>query len=157
MDLALIGQSVLDEFQAQAQSKEVALSFEEGEGQSAWCDEQRLVQVLRALIDNAIKYSPGGSSVRLSAAAAGAEALVVVTDDGPGISSSELPHVFERFHRGREERGTTTGAGLGLSIARELTEMMGGAITAESPPDGGARFTVRLPRTAGDRRRRAAV
>jgi signal transduction histidine kinase len=157
VDLELIGQSVLDEFQAQAQSKDVALSFEEGEGQSAWCDEQRLVQVLRALIDNAIKYSPGGSSVRLSAAAEGAESLVVVTDDGPGISSSELPHVFERFHRGREERGTTTGAGLGLSIARELTEMMGGAITAESPPDGGARFTVRLPRTAVDRRRRATV
>ena len=157
VDLALIGQSVLDEFQAQAQSKDVALSFEEGEGRSAWCDEQRLVQVLRALIDNAIKYSPGGSSVRLSAAAEGADALVVVTDDGPGISSSELPHVFERFHRGREERGTTTGAGLGLSIARELTEMMGGAITAESPPDGGARFTVRLPRTAGDRRRRATA
>ncbi len=157
VDLALIGQSVLDEFQAQAQSKDVALSFEEGEGQSAWCDEQRLVQVLRALIDNAIKYSPSGSSVRLSAAAEGVDALVVVADDGPGISSSELPHVFERFHRGREERGTTTGAGLGLSIARELTEMMGGAITAESPPDGGARFTVRLPRTAGDRRRRAAV
>jgi signal transduction histidine kinase len=157
VDLALIGQSVLDEFQAQAQSKDVALYFDEGEGQSAWCDEQRLVQVLRALIDNAIKYSPGGNSVHLSAAAEDAEALVVVTDDGPGISSSELPHVFERFHRGREERGTTTGAGLGLSIARELTEMMGGAITAESPPDGGARFTVRLPRTAGDRRRRAAV
>jgi signal transduction histidine kinase len=157
VDLALIGQSVLDEFQAQAQSKDVALSFEGDEGKSAWCDEQRLVQVLRALIDNAIKYSPGGSSVRLSAAAEGADALLVVADDGPGISSSELPHVFERFHRGREERGTTTGAGLGLSIARELTEMMGGAITAESPADGGARFTVRLPRTSADRRRRAAV
>jgi signal transduction histidine kinase len=157
VDLALIGQSVLDEFQAQAQSKEVALSFEEGEGHTAWCDEQRLVQVLRALIDNAIKYSPGGSSVRLSAATEGVEALMVVADDGPGISSSELPHVFERFHRGREERGTTTGAGLGLSIARELTEMMGGGITAESPQGGGARFTVRLPRTASDRKRRAAV
>ena len=81
------------------------------------------------------------------------EAVMVVADDGPGISGKELPHVFERFHRGREERGTTTGAGLGLSIARELTEMMGGGITAESPPDGGARFTVRLPRTAGVRRR----
>ena len=157
VDLALISQSVLDEFQAQAQSKEVALSFEDGDGQTAWCDEQRLVQVLRALIDNAIKYSPAGSSVRLSAAVTGPEAVVVVADDGPGIALSELPHVFERFHRGREERGTTTGAGLGLSIARELTEMMGGAITAESPTDGGARFTVRLPRTAADRRRRAAV
>ena len=89
--------------------------------------------MLRALIDNAIKYSPAGSSVRLSSALEEAEAVVVVADDGPGISGKELPHVFERFHRGREERGTTTGAGLGLSIARELTEMMGGSITAESP------------------------
>jgi two-component system sensor histidine kinase VicK len=155
VDLALIGQSVLDEFQAQAQSKEVTLSFEGEEGRSAWCDEQRLVQVLRALIDNAIKYSPAGSSVRLTAQLDGAEAVVVVADDGPGISRSELPHVFERFHRGREERGTTTGAGLGLSIARELTEMMGGHISAESPSEGGARFTVRLPHTVADRKRRA--
>ncbi len=157
VDLALVGQSVLDEFQAQAQSKEVALSFAGEEGETAWCDEQRLVQVLRALIDNAIKYSPGGSSVRLSTGVEGGEAVVVVADDGPGISRSELPHVFERFHRGREERGKTTGAGLGLSIARELTEMMGGRITADSPPGGGACFTVRLPHTAADRRRRAPV
>jgi two-component system sensor histidine kinase VicK len=157
VDLMLVGQSVLDEFQAQAQSKEVALFLEDGATQTAWCDEQRLVQVLRALIDNAIKYSPPGSSVRLSAGVEGGEAFVVVADDGPGISSRELPHVFERFHRGREERGSTTGAGLGLSIARELTEMMGGTITVESPADGGARFTVRLPHTAVDRKRRAAV
>jgi signal transduction histidine kinase len=155
VDLALIGQSVLDEFQAQAQSKDVKLAFAGEDGETAWCDEQRLVQVLRALIDNAIKYSPRGSSVRLSTDTEGSEAVVVVADDGPGISRNELPHVFERFHRGPEERGTTTGAGLGLSIARELTEMMGGRITAESPADGGARFTVRLPHTAADRKRRA--
>jgi signal transduction histidine kinase len=156
VDLVVVGRSVLDEFQAQAQAKEVALSFGGGEGETAWCDEQRLVQVLRALIDNAIKYSPSGSSVRLSSRLEEKEAVVVVADDGPGITRSELPHVFERFHRGRDERATTAGAGLGLSIARELTEMMGGSITAESPPDGGARFTVRLPRAAGGRRRRAA-
>ncbi len=156
VDLALLGKSVLDEFQAQAQSKQVALSFEGEDGQTAWCDEQRLVQVLRALIDNAIKYSPPGSSVRLSSQLDESEAVLVVADDGPGISRSELPHVFERFHRGREERGTTTGAGLGLSIARELTEMMSGTITADSPPAGGACFTVRLPRTASERRRRAS-
>jgi two-component system sensor histidine kinase VicK len=157
VDLALVGQSVLDEFQAQAQSKDVALSFEGEEGKTAWCDEQRLVQVLRALIDNAIKYSPEGSLVRLSTEVQGGEAVVVVADDGPGIARGELPHVFERFHRGREERATTAGAGLGLSIARELTEMMGGRITAESPVDGGARFTVRLPHTAADRRRRVSA
>jgi len=158
VELLTAGRSVLDEFQAQAQTKALALSIDADEGQTAWCDEQRLVQVLRALIDNAVKYSPPGSSVRLSIALEETEAVLVVADDGPGISGEELPHVFERFHRGREERGTTTGAGLGLSIARELTEMMGGSITAESPPEGGARFTVRLPRTApGGRRRRAGA
>ena len=156
VDLVAIGRSVLDEFQAQAQTKQVTLSFEGEEDQTAWCDEQRLVQVLRALIDNAIKYSPPGSSVRLSSQLDEQEAVVVVADDGPGISGKELPHVFERFHRGREERSTTTGAGLGLSIARELTEMMSGSITAESPADGGARFTLRLPRAAGGRRRMRA-
>ncbi len=157
VDLVAAGRSVLDEFQAQAQTKELTLSIHGDEGQTAWCDEQRLVQVLRALIDNAVKYSPPGSSVRLSTALEETEAVVVVADDGPGISSKELPHVFERFHRGREERGTTTGAGLGLSIARELTEMMGGSITAESPSGGGARFSVRLPRTPGGRRRRQSA
>ncbi len=155
VDLVMAGRSVLDEFQAQAQTKGVTLSIDGDEGQTAWCDEQRLVQVLRALIDNAVKYSPPGSSVRLSIALEDTDAVVVVADDGPGISGKELPHVFERFHRGREERGTTTGAGLGLSIARELTEMMGGGISAESPPGGGTRFSVRLPRMPGGRRRRA--
>lgn len=154
VDLAAVGRSVLAEFQARAQAKRVGLSFDGGSGETAWCDEQRLVQVLRALIDNAVKYSPPGSSVRLAASLEEQEAVVVVADDGPGIPDGELSHVFDRFHRGREERGTTTGAGLGLSIARELTEMMGGRITAESPPGGGARFAVRLPRTASDRRRR---
>ncbi|MBE0528866.1 MAG: HAMP domain-containing protein [Thermoleophilia bacterium] len=82
VDLVSAGRSVLDEFQAQAQTKGVTLSIDGDEGQTAWCDEQRLVQVLRALIDNAVKYSPQGSSVRLSTALEDAEAVVVVADDG---------------------------------------------------------------------------
>ena len=157
VDLAGVGRSVLDEFQAQAQSKEVALNISAADGHTAWCDEERLAQVLRALIDNAIKYSPPGSSVRVATEVAADEALVIVEDDGPGIPSEELPHVFERFHRGSEERARTTGAGLGLSIARELTEMMSGEISAESPAGRGARFCVRLPRTPGRRRGRTSA
>ena len=82
---------------------------------------------------------------------------MVVSDDGPGIPAEELPHVFERFHRGREERATTSGAGLGLSIARELTEMMGGSITRRVAGGGGARFTVRLPRAPGGAPRRRST
>ena len=149
VDLATVGQSVLDEFQAQAQSKDVALSFEERRGPdgvvrraapgagAARADRQRHQVLARRQLRASVgrgRRAPTRSWWSATTA--------------PASPSSELPHVFERFHRGSEERGTTTGAGLGLSIARELTEMMGGAITAESPPDGGARFTVRLPRTA---------
>jgi signal transduction histidine kinase len=151
VDLELVARSVLDEFQVQAQTKELTLAVDDGEPVTAWCDEQRLAQVLRALVDNAVKFSPHGSSVRIASHAEDSWATVVVSDDGPGIAATELPHVFERFHRGSEERATTSGAGLGLSIARELTEMMGGSIRADSE-GGGASFSVRLPRAP---RRRA--
>ena len=77
---------------------------------------------------------------------AGGAATLVVRDTGPGVPEEDLPRVFERFHRGRHERASTAGAGLGLSIARELTELMGGSLTATSLPGEGAAFTVRLPR-----------
>jgi two-component system sensor histidine kinase VicK len=149
--LEAVARSVLDEFQVQAQAKELTLAVDDGEAVTAWCDEQRLAQVLRALVDNAVKFSPQGSAVRVATRAEASWATIVVSDDGPGIPAAELPHVFERFHRGSEERATTAGAGLGLSIARELTEMMGGGIRADSG-GGGASFSVRLPRAP---RRRA--
>ena len=151
VDLEAVARSVLDEFQVQAQAKELTLAVDHGEAVTAWCDEQRLAQVLRALVDNAVKFSPQGSSVRVATRAEPAWATIVVSDDGPGIPAAELPHIFERFQRGSEERATTSGAGLGLSIARELTEKMGGGIRADSG-SGGASFSVRLPRAP---RRRA--
>jgi signal transduction histidine kinase len=89
--------------------------------------------------------------VSIKTAADDRTATLTVSDDGPGIADAELAHVFERFHRGREERSTTSGAGLGLSIARELTELMGGSIAAASRVGGGASFSVTLPRTASPR------
>jgi signal transduction histidine kinase len=154
VDLAQVAGSVLDEFHAQAQAKGVALVLEGGDGDTAWSDEQRLAQVLRALIDNAIKFSPPGSTVKVHAGADDSRATLVVSDNGPGIPEEELPHVFERFHRGRQERATTSGAGLGLSIARELTELLHGEIHAASQGGAGASFTVRLPRAPS---RRAAA
>ncbi len=148
VELAAVAGSVLDEFQAQGQASGVALVLEGGQGDTAWSDEQRLAQILRALVDNAVKFSPPGSTVRITAAADEETATLVVRDDGPGIPDEELPHVFERFHRGRQERATTSGAGLGLSIARELTELLGGQISAASRNGEGASFTVRLPREA---------
>jgi signal transduction histidine kinase len=155
VDLATVARSVLDEFQTQAQAKDLSLAVENGgEAVTAWCDEERLAQVLRALVDNAVKFSPPGSSVRFAIDDGEARtAALVITDTGPGIAEEDLPRLFERFHRGRHERASTAGAGLGLSIARELTELMDGALTAVSLPDKGAAFTVRLPRRPGRRPR----
>lgn len=148
VDLGAVARSVVDEFQTQAQAKELAFTVDNGgEPVTAWCDEERLAQVLRALVDNAVKFSPPGASVRVSVDGREARtAALVVSDTGPGIPEEDLPRLFERFHRGRHERASTAGAGLGLSIARELTELMGGTLTASSAPGKGAVFTVRLPR-----------
>ena len=74
----------------------------------------------------------------------GVPAVLTVTDTGPGIAADELPHVFERFWRGRAA-GSRSGTGVGLAVVHTLVTAHGGTITATSPPDAGAQFTVRLP------------
>ncbi len=154
VDLATVARSVLDEFQTQSQAKDLSLTMENGgESATAWCDEERLAQVLRALVDNAVKFSPPGADVRVRTALRDTtSATVTVRDSGPGIPAGDLPRVFERFHRGRQDRGSSAGSGLGLAIARELTELMGGTLAASSPPGDGAAFTVTLPRRPDHRR-----
>jgi two-component system, OmpR family, sensor kinase len=105
-------------------------------------DEGRVLQVLRALVDNALRHTPAGSIVTLSTETTPWGASVVVADDGPGIPPELLDRVFERFFRapGAAARGT----GLGLAIARELAERMDGRLLASSGADG-TRFTLELP------------
>ena len=139
---------MLDEFQAQAQAKGLSLILEGGHGDSAWCDEQRLAQVLRALIDNAIKFSPPGSTVRVTAAADATTATLIVSDNGPGDPGGGTAAHLREVPPRQAGESTTSGAGLGLSIARELTELLGGHISAASRNGEGAAFTVLLPRVA---------
>lgn len=102
--------------------------------------------VITNILDNAVKFSPPGSRVRVGVAASGDEAVLSVSDTGPGIASEELPQLFQRFHRGHAARAAETpGVGLGLAICRALVERHGGRIAVESPPDGGATFRVHLP------------
>ena len=106
-------------------------------------DPTRLHQVVWNLVGNAIKFTPpaGRIVVRLRQIADRAE--LTVTDTGRGISAAFLPHVFEPFC---QAGGTTQGLGLGLAIVRQLVELHGGTVRAESPGEGrGARFTVVLP------------
>jgi two-component system sensor histidine kinase KdpD len=104
-------------------------------------------QVLINLLDNAIKYTPEGSPVDISASVEDRAVRVTVADRGPGFAPGEEAQVFEKFYRG-QEAGTRSGAGLGLAIARGIVEAHGGRITAEPRPAGGALFRFTLPLAA---------
>ena len=112
-------------------------------------DYVQIGEVLANLIENAVKYTPEGSAIRVSARAEGPWASLMVEDDGPGIPAEALPHVFEKFYRVfNGDRAHTHGIGLGLAVARGLVEAHGGTIGVESPPPGqprGTRFTIKLP------------
>ena len=108
-------------------------------------DPDSVRQVLRQLITNALKYAGRQSAISISADHIGAQVQVVVSDSGPGIAADDLPHVFEKFYRGKSTLGRTSGMGLGLSIAKRLVEANGGEINVTSKLGEGAAFTFTLP------------
>ncbi len=108
-------------------------------------DRDALRQVLLILLDNAIKYTPPDGTIAVAATDADEGVAISVQDTGIGIARADLPHLFERFYRSDTAR-TGEGAGLGLAIARALTEGQDGAIAVESAEGAGSRFTVTLPR-----------
>jgi len=108
-------------------------------------DPSRLHQVVVNLLANAAKFTPDGGQVTLCTAADGAFARLDVADTGPGIAADELPHIFERFWRGRGTH-TASGSGIGLAVVAELVKAHGGRAEAASDLGNGSRFTVLLPR-----------
>jgi signal transduction histidine kinase len=108
-------------------------------------DRERLRQVLTNLIDNAVKYSPAGGAVRVTAQASSGKVLVEVADAGPGIAREHQGVIFEKFGRAPGDGGSKPGTGLGLFIARSIAEAHGGALDVRSAPARGATFTLTLP------------
>jgi len=100
---------------------------------------------LAHLLENAAQYSPEGSAIRIDAAATPEGLSIVVKDEGPGIAEADIPHLFERFYRGREARRHSAGAGMGLAITRGLLAAEGGRVWAENRPEGGAQFSIAVP------------
>ena len=116
-------------------------------------DAQRLQQVIRNLLENALNYSPDGGGVIVSLNKQNGRARLSVGDSGIGISAEELPRIFDRFYRGAEaSRVHREGVGLGLSIVKYVVEGLGGDISVESRP-GGTTFTVELPASQRSGRR----
>ena len=147
VDVTAILQTTIESLKPAADAKEIECIGPESEPLEILADAQRIQQVLWNVLDNAIKFTPSGGRVRSSVGQVGDEVHIVVEDTGHGIEAAFLPHVFERF---RQENSSMTrevfGLGIGLSIAKHLVELHGGAINAHSEGRGrGSIFTVRLP------------
>jgi signal transduction histidine kinase len=105
-----------------------------------------LAQLVDNLLDNAVKYGPAGGPVRVHISQRDGAVELAVEDSGPGIAPDDLPHVFDPFFRSAAARAAgVRGVGLGLSVARRISEAMGARLTADSEPGRGGRFVVRFP------------
>jgi signal transduction histidine kinase len=107
-------------------------------------DPDRMAQALGNLVSNAIKFTPSGGQISITANVATGQFIMQVADSGPGISPQEQEKIFQPFYRGSHGRRVIEGMGLGLSIARDIVVAHGGEIELESTPGDGSRFTVRM-------------
>jgi signal transduction histidine kinase/ActR/RegA family two-component response regulator len=133
-----------------ANAKSIRLQLiQDPAGSSVMGDPERLQQVFWNLLSNAVKFTPKNGRVRVSVQSVGSQVEVGVSDTGLGIDAAFLPHVFNRFsQRDSSSTRAVRGLGLGLAIARQLVELHGGSIQAESPGAGqGSTFTVKFPRS----------
>jgi heavy metal sensor kinase len=148
VDLAAIAADAVAMVRPLAEKRAVTIHCQT---QPAECtgDPQRLAQVATNLLTNAICYNKSGGEVRIQTRRENDRAIFEVIDTGVGISTEDLPHIFERFYRADKSRNRNEGhSGLGLAIVKAILDSHGGAITATSEIGQGSTFTVRLPRTA---------
>jgi signal transduction histidine kinase len=140
-------ETILGLFTAQADEKEIKLLLEaEPDIPEVMVDPQRFQQVIGNLIDNALRYTPEGSTIELNIKKVDQNIELSVADEGQGIPEEELKHIFDRFWRGEKSRARSTGgAGLGLSIARRLVEAHGGRIWARNRSPRGFEVIISLP------------
>jgi two-component system, OmpR family, phosphate regulon sensor histidine kinase PhoR len=127
-------------------SETISLSLDVDGAPKISCDENKLRQVLVNLVDNAVKYSPGGGRVELRVRNGDGSCVIDVVDQGLGIPAGERERIFEKFYRlDPQQSHGVGGSGLGLYICRELVERMDGRLSVESEPGKGSRFTLELP------------
>lgn len=147
LDLAELLDQTASAHRARAEEAGVTLTVSAEAGLVLLADGVRLRQAVGNLLSNAVRHTPRGGTVRLSAYGDGATLVLEVTDTGSGIAPEDLPHVFDRFWRAEKSRTRRAGgSGLGLAIVRKLTEAHGGSVQVASTPDKGTTFTLRLPR-----------
>jgi len=146
VEVGALAQRVVDALQVLQSNPRVSLRAERGLVVRG--DEHELHEALANLVENALKYAPQ-SPVEIDAHAEGDRVVLEVSDRGPGLSSEDRKHIFDRFYRGAN-RGETEGFGLGLAIVKRSVERAGGEVSVESSEGNGSRFTIRLPRQPGE-------
>jgi two-component system, OmpR family, sensor kinase len=140
VDLESVGRKVAEEFTAAAELHGSTVGLEGRGGAVAMADADRVAQIIRILVDNALTHTPEGTSITITAHRRDGTASLAVADNGPGISPYDLNRVFDRFYTGDR----VSGSGLGLAIARELAVRMNGRLGVESRR-GRTRFELKLP------------
>ena len=137
-------ETVLDEQRPVLRKHEVSVELP-GDLPQVYADFDRVRQVLTHLVENAVKYSPEGTPIRISAEAKGAFVITNVADRGPGIDSFEQALIFDKFYRGEKQRYAAAGTGMGLAICKVLVEAHGGTLTVVSQVGQGSVFSFTLP------------
>jgi len=140
VDLASVAHRVADEFGPAAEQHSSPVEVDADGAATAMADADRVAQIIRILLDNALTHTPEGTSISISTQRRDGSASLVVADNGPGIGPHIRDRVFDRFYTGDR----VSGSGLGLAIARELAMRMQGELAVESGP-GRTRFELRLP------------
>ncbi|MCL4288476.1 MAG: HAMP domain-containing histidine kinase, partial [Thermoleophilia bacterium] len=142
IDLTGLAGEVAMEFAAAAERHDATVKVVAGGGEAhAQADRARAAQILRILVDNALKHTAPGTEIAISPASTATEARVTVSDDGPGIDPRSRDRIFDRFYTA----DSVSGSGLGLAIARELARAMGGDVILDPRRGRGASFSVILP------------
>jgi len=143
-DLRGITQQAVELYADVADAKKIKLEFAPGVAAPVFVDAVRVRQAVANLIDNAVKYTPEGGEVKLRVYLESGDAVLQVSDTGPGVPEAEQPRIWERLYRGDHSR-SQSGLGLGLSLVRAIVEAHGGKTTVRNAPERGAIFELRLP------------
>ena len=145
--LATLAEEVVSVYEDVADEKQIAVRSTVDPGLTVAGDRDRLRQVLANLVDNAIKYTPAGGTVTVSARGEEDQVRIAVADTGIGIAAHDVPRIWERLYRGDQSR-TERGLGLGLSLVRAIVKAHGGTVEVSTQPGRGSTFVVSLPRGA---------
>lgn len=147
VDLLSVCQDIIDLYEIVADQKDIVISLDEEsqkEKVKVFVDRKKIRQAIANLVDNAIKYSPEESEIKVSFYRHNSQAVIRIADNGIGINEEDLPHIWKRLYRGENSRHEK-GIGLGLSLVKSIIEAHNGTITVETTPHLGSTFIIRLP------------